>query len=61
MPELHRVRKSRMSAIRKSSQVRCIGGQRPAASNHQNGLFVKVPCNLTEFQEINLSASITRD
>jgi len=31
------------------------------AGNLQNGLFVKVLCNLTEFQEMNLSASITRD
>ena len=27
----------------------------------KNGLFVKMPCNLTESLEMNLSASITRD
>jgi hypothetical protein len=40
---------------------RCSGGQHPAAGNHPNGLFVKVLRHLTEFQEMNLSASITRD
>jgi hypothetical protein len=50
-----------VTGIRKSSQVLCSGSQRPTAGNHQNGVFVKVPCNLTESQEMNLSASITRD
>jgi hypothetical protein len=52
----------RATAIQKSSQVRC--ARRPAHLNEDwpvNCLFVNVPCNLTEFQEIDLSASITRD
>jgi hypothetical protein len=38
-----------------------IGQPQPAAANYKNGLFVKVPCDLTEFQETNPSVSITRD
>ena len=33
----------------------------PEADNHQDGLFVNVPSNLTESQKIHRSASITRD
>jgi hypothetical protein len=33
----------------------------PSALSHRFDLFVKVPCNLTEFQEMDLSTSITRD